>query len=87
MANISSGNRGATARTSKNTRIRLDPKDMDKTLAIWKGLFWELLQLKCNQVLSHHNRLKESPHKKAGLLHESQRRRGRTEAYRKTHTG
>ena len=49
LANISSGNRGATARTSRNTSIRLDPEDVDKTLTAWKGLSRELLQLKCNQ--------------------------------------
>ena len=49
MANISSGNRSVSARTSRVTSVRLDPEDVDKTLAIWKGLSWELLQLKCNQ--------------------------------------
>ena len=49
MANISSGNWSASARTSRVTSIRLDPEDVDKTLAIWKGLSRELLQLKCNQ--------------------------------------
>ena len=49
MANISSGNRSASARISRVTSIRHDPEDVDKTLAIWKGLSRELLQLKCNQ--------------------------------------
>ena len=49
MANISSGNRSASARTSRVTSVRLDPEAVDKTLAIWKGLSRELLQLKCNQ--------------------------------------
>ena len=49
MANISSGNRSASARTSRVTSIRLDPEDVDKTLAIWKSLSRELLQMKCNQ--------------------------------------